>query len=109
MLQDGESLKATMIAPEIAAGKYVGNLNVTESSKTTTIVDLVLNDEIPQRAIDYLKQLAIVYNRQANEDKNEIAVRTEQFINQRLEKSTLNWVVQKVSWKITRNVTTWLS
>lgn len=86
MLRDGESLKATMIAPEIAAGKYVGNLNVTESSKTTTIVNLVLNDEIPQRAIDYLKQLAIVYNRQANEDKNEIAVRTEQFINQRLEK-----------------------
>lgn len=86
MLRDGESLKATMIAPEIAAGKYVGNLNVTDSSKTTTIVDLVLNDEIPQRAIDYLKQLAIVYNRQANEDKNEIAVRTEQFINQRLEK-----------------------
>lgn len=86
MLRDGESLKANMIAPEIAAGKYVGNLNVTESSKTTTIVDLVLNDEIPQRAIDYLKQLAIVYNRQANEDKNEIAVRTEQFINQRLEK-----------------------
>lgn len=86
MLRDGESLKATMIAPEIAAGKYVGNLNVTKSSKTTTIVDLVLNDEIPQRAIDYLKQLAIVYNRQANEDKNEIAVRTEQFINQRLEK-----------------------
>ena len=86
MLREGESLKATMIAPEIAAGKYVGNLNVTESSKTTTIVDLVLNDEIPQRAIDYLKQLAIVYNRQANEDKNEIAVRTEQFINQRLEK-----------------------
>ena len=86
MLRDGESLKATMIAPEIAAGKYAGNLNVTESSKTTTIVDLVLNDEIPQRAIDYLKQLAIVYNRQANEDKNEIAVRTEQFINQRLEK-----------------------
>ena len=86
MLRDGESLKATMIAPEIAAGKYVESLNVAQASKTTTIVDLVLNDEIPQRAIDYLKQLAIVYNRQANEDKNEIAVRTEQFINQRLEK-----------------------
>ena len=86
MLRDGESLKATMIAPEIAAGKYVGSLNVAQASKTTTIVDLVLNDEIPQRAIDYLKQLAIVYNRQANEDKNEIAVRTEEFINGRLEK-----------------------
>lgn len=86
MLRDGECLKATMIAPEIAAGKYVGSLNISQSSKTTTIANLVINDEIPQRAIDYLKQLAIVYNRQANEDKNEIAVRTEQFINQRLEK-----------------------
>ena len=86
MLRDGESLKAYMIAPEIAAGKYVGSLNVSQSSKTTTITNLVINDEIPQRAIDYLKQLAIVYNRQANEDKNEIAVRTEQFINQRLAK-----------------------
>jgi len=86
MLRDGESLKAYMIAPEIAAGKYVGSLNVSQASKTTTIANLIISDEIPQRAIDYLKQLAVVYNRQANEDKNEIAVRTEQFINQRLEK-----------------------
>ena len=86
MLRDGESLKVTMIAPEIAAGKYVGSLNVSPSTKATSIAQLVITDEIPQRAIDYLKQLAIVYNRQANEDKNQIAVRTEQFINQRLEK-----------------------
>lgn len=86
MLRDGEILKASMISPEIAAGKYVANLDVSPSSKTTTIADLVIKDEIPQRAIDYLKQLSIVYNRQANEDKNVIAVRTEQFINQRLQK-----------------------
>lgn len=86
MLRDGESLKVTMIAPEIAAGKYVGTLSVSPSTKATSIAQLVITDEIPQRAIDYLKQLAIVYNRQANEDKNQIAVRTEQFINQRLEK-----------------------
>lgn len=86
MLRDGESLKVTMIAPEIAAGKYVGSLSVNPSTKATSIAQLVITDEIPQRAIDYLKQLAIVYNRQANEDKNQIAVRTEQFINQRLEK-----------------------
>ena len=86
MLRDGESLKVTMIAPEIAAGKYVGSLSVSPASKETSIAQLVITDEIPQRAIDYLKQLAIVYNRQANEDKNQIAVRTEQFINQRLEK-----------------------
>ena len=86
MLRDGESLKVTMIAPEIAAGKYVGSFSVSPSTKATSIAQLVITDEIPQRAIDYLKQLAIVYNRQANEDKNQIAVRTEQFINQRLEK-----------------------
>ena len=86
MLRDGESLKVTMVAPEIAAGKYVGSLSVSPSTKATSIAQLVITDEIPQRAIDYLKQLAIVYNRQANEDKNQIAVRTEQFINQRLEK-----------------------
>lgn len=47
---------------------------------------MVLTDEIPQRAVDYLRQLTVCYNRQANEDKNEIAVRTEEFINGRLEK-----------------------
>lgn len=57
-----------------------------QAPKTTTIVQLMLNDEIPQRAIDYLKQLVVCYNRQANEDKNEIARRTEMFINTRLQK-----------------------
>ena len=47
---------------------------------------LSLNDQIPQRAQDYLRQLVVVYNRQANDDKNEIARRTEEFINSRLEK-----------------------
>ena len=39
-----------------------------------------------QRGLDYLHTLIKVYNRQANLDKNEIAYRTEQFINNRLEK-----------------------
>ena len=47
---------------------------------------LTINDQSPERAKDYLRQLAICYNRQANEDKNEVAVRTEEFINGRLEK-----------------------
>lgn len=85
-LADGQVLEVTLSSPVWAAGKYAGSLTVSQTSKTTTIAQLVLSDEFPQRAIDYLKQLAIVYNRQANEDKNLIAVRTEQFINNRLEK-----------------------
>ena len=85
-LADGQVLEVTLSSPVWAAGKYAGSLTVSQTSKTTTIAQLVLSDEFPQRAIDYLMQLAIVYNRQANEDKNLIAVRTEQFINNRLEK-----------------------
>ena len=85
-LEDGEVLKAVIVSPEMAAKQYTKNLTVSQTSKTTTIAELVLNDENPQRALDYLNTLLKVYNLQANEDKNEIAYRTEQFINNRLQK-----------------------
>ena len=85
-LADGKKLKVCLVSPYMAAGKFAGCLSVAQGQKSTTIAQLVLTDEFPQRGIDYLKQLAVAYNRQANEDKNEIAVRTEQFINTRLEK-----------------------
>ena len=86
LLPEGRALKVTILSPKSVATKYAGSLSVSQTSKTTTIAELVLKDESPQRAVDYLRQLAICYNRQANEDKNEIAVRTEEFINGRLEK-----------------------
>ena len=85
-LKDGESLKAIIVTPEMAASGYAKALTVSQTSKTATIAELVLKDEDSQRSIDYLNTLIKVYNRQANEDKNEISYRTEQFINQRLEK-----------------------
>ena len=80
------ALKVIIVSPEMAAKGYTKALAVSQTSKTTTIAELVLKDEDPQRSIDYLNTLIKVYNRQANEDKNEISFRTEQFINQRLEK-----------------------
>ena len=70
----------------MASDKYVGELKIGQSGKGTSILQLQLTDEVPQRSLDYLKQLAIVYNRQANEDKNAVAHQTEKFINSRLEK-----------------------
>ena len=78
-------MKATISNPSGAGIKYAFGLGVEPSSKTTTIANLSLKDGSVQRGIDYLNQLAIVYNRQANEDKNEIANRTAEFINSRLE------------------------
>ena len=76
----------TIYPPKMVAGKYSGSLDVSQLSKNTSIAGLTLTDEIPQRANDYLRQLVFSYNKQANEDKNEIAMRTELFINSRLEK-----------------------
>lgn len=72
--------------PEAVAEAYTKSMEVDALSKTTTIASVIHNDIIPERGIDFLKQLVVVYNRLANIDKNEIAVRTEEFINKRLEK-----------------------
>ena len=85
-MPDDRNELVTIYPPKMIAGKYSGALTVNHLSKSTSIASLTLTDEMPQRANDYLKQLVFSYNMQANEDKNEIAMRTEQFINSRLEK-----------------------
>lgn len=85
-MPDDRNEFVTIYPPKMIAGKYSGALTVNQLSKSTSIASLTLTDEMPQRANDYLKQLVFSYNMQANEDKNEIAMRTEQFINSRLEK-----------------------
>jgi len=84
-LHEGQVLKVSILSPKMASDKYVGELKIGQSGKGTSILQLQLTDEVPQRSLDYLKQLAIVYNRQANEDKNAVAHQTEKFINSRLE------------------------
>lgn len=81
-----DEIIASISNPTEVAKTYAKGIDVSALSKTTTIASIVRNDILPERGIDYLKQLSEVYNRQANDDKNIIAVRTEQFINQRLEK-----------------------
>ena len=85
-LSDGSKMMVTIQSPYNAAYKYQSAFHVNPTSKSTTIVRMILVDEIPRRAMDYLNQIVICYNRQANEDKNEVAKRTEEFINARLEK-----------------------
>lgn len=84
--KDGKTIKINIYNPSRVAEAYAKAINISPLSKTTTIASLDFKDIIPERGIDYLKQISIVYNRLANIDKNEVAVRTEQFINQRLEK-----------------------
>ena len=85
VLEDGETELVSIDSPARLAGSYAGRLNVSES-EGTSILNLSIVDDLPQRAIDYLRQIVNSYNRQANEDKNEVAVRTEEFINDRIAK-----------------------
>ena len=52
--------------------------------KMSSIVKLSYVDDNIQRGVDFINQMAISYNRMANNDKNEVALRTEAFVNERL-------------------------
>ncbi len=83
---DDRAVIATILPPTTVAAMYQDNLSVEPTSKTTSIALITLKDQSAARGEDFLNQLAICYNRQANADKNEIALKTEEFINSRIEK-----------------------
>lgn len=85
-LDDGGSMKAVIVSPRTMAYAYCGKLTVELTSKTSTVMILTLPDKNIRRGRDYLSELVRCYNQQANDDKNEISLRTEEFINDRLSK-----------------------
>lgn len=86
IMEEGDEYIITINPPMSIAAQYAARLSVEPSSKMSSIAVLTLKDLNPRRGLDYLKQLTLCYNRQANADKNEVAMRTEEFINGRLEK-----------------------
>ena len=85
-MEVGEVSKVTLVPPMQIATRYLGSLTVSPTSKMTDIAEITLKDKNVRRGMDFLRHLAECYNRQANADKNEIALRTEEFINDRIEK-----------------------
>ncbi len=73
------------ISPLIdAARRYISKLEASGANESTTTAQIFFTDTQIDRAMDYLNQLMISYNEDANEDKNEVALKTEDFIRQRL-------------------------
>ena len=85
-MKEGQTLIVNISPLANTAAAFAGKLGVQPTSRSTSILLLTLTDVNVQRATDYLKQLVTSYNEEANNDKNIIAVRTEEFINSRLEK-----------------------
>ena len=83
---DGKTYLVTIRPPMAVATDYLSRLTISPTSKLTSIAELTLKDKNYRRGMDVLRQLSICYNRQANADKNEVALRTEEFINERMTK-----------------------
>ncbi len=75
-----------ILPPMQVATKYLKALSVEPISEQTSIALLTLKDKHIKRGMDFLRHLTYCYNRQANADKNEIALKTEEFINDRINK-----------------------
>lgn len=82
--KSSEPLTVSRSALSSTASRYSSGLNVALQSEKTTIVDLTFRDVCIQRAEDILNTVIAVYNENWIKDKNQIAVSTSMFINDRL-------------------------
>ena len=69
---------------QAATGAYASNLSVSLSDDKSTVINLSFQDVCIQRAEDVLNTVIAVYNENWIKDKNQIAVSTSAFINDRL-------------------------
>lgn len=78
------SLSATIESLSVAADKYKMHLTAEPVGDFTSIVKLTCEDVSVRRGVDFLRMLVTQYNNEANEDKNQVATRTAQFIDERI-------------------------
>ena len=71
--------------PFAVAKGYAGSLSITPTSKATSVVTVSLKNSNTQRGKDYIDKLLEMYNINANNDKNEVAQRTAEFIDERID------------------------
>lgn len=79
-----ELIEATITSPNWIAASFRERLNVAATNKTTTIAQLTLTDSQVARGTDFLNKLVELYNEEGNNDKNEVAAKTAEFIDERI-------------------------
>ena len=63
---------------------YANSLAIAPTSKTTSVVVISLRNTNTRRGRDYINKLLEIYNINANNDKNEAAQKTAEFIDERI-------------------------
>lgn len=79
-----QTVFVSRISLQAATAGYSSRLTVALNDEKSTVVNLTLQDVCTQRAEDVLNTLISVYNENWVKDKNQIAVSTSMFINERL-------------------------
>lgn len=79
-----EVIQAIVVSPNGAAASFRNQLAVAPGSKSTTIAQLSFTSSQTARGIDFLNKLVEVYNEEGNNDKNEVAAKTAEFIDERI-------------------------
>ena len=78
------NISAVVSQPFRVAKGYQGVLNIAPTSKTTSVAVVSLMNTNIQRGQDFINKLMEMYNRNTNNDKNEVAEKTKEFINERI-------------------------
>ena len=82
--RDGLTIHVSRSSLGAAAGACKGRLSAALHEEESSIIDLTYHDVNTQRAEDILNTVIAVYNENWVKDKNQIAVSTSEFINERL-------------------------
>ena len=83
--QNVRRITAKINSPMKVARVYCENLTIEPTSKTTSVAVISLKNSSLQRGQDFTNQLLEMYNRNTNNDKNEIAQKTAEFIDERID------------------------
>ena len=77
-------IRAVVSRPFGVAKGYQGALSIAPTSRTTSVAVVSLMNTNIQRARDFINKLMEMYNRNTNNDKNKVAEKTREFINERI-------------------------
>lgn len=81
------TLKVAITPPTTTANAFIGRTKVEASDKkVTNIAKISLTTENLLQGIDFVNHLVDAYNQRANDEKNEEARKTDEFVNERLAK-----------------------
>lgn len=94
------TLKVTITPPITAANAFIGRSTLEPpSKKVMDIFNISLTDENFLRGIDYVNHLVDAYNQRANDEKNEEARKTDEFVNERLAKVDAELTSSDAAWE----------